>query len=777
MKIFAWCDSPIAPTGFGRSARHVLGALHEAGHELVQLAVNQDPSDVAKIPWKTYLPLDRGNDPYGLTTLPELIRVEQPDLLWSTFDPEVPWKYQVPGVSVKGRSLNALDFLLMLRTVNPGFRTLGWFPIDGGPLSQMEMAVLGMGAHFDYVATMSPHVLDLVAWTLKLRGQNPDPDAIAKRLNVIPHGVEMDRYPIPSDGEKRAAKIALGLPPDAFIIGQVERNQQRKQNFLGLHVLEEVLRRDPRLRGKVVLYQHMIRDEDSQGCRMGFDLPELAWRYGLRAGTDVMWPANFLPEDRMPGVYAALDAFLSTSAGEGFQYPAAEALACGVPLVVPRSSARKALYADAPNAHLYRADEHQLVLRGAYNRRMDQPDPRSAAEELVRLIRKAPKYRHRVAGREFVAKNMDHRKVAARWVEVVEQQMEGLVAERRAAKIAVPADVTPNTAAVIMATGPGMENLVMAAPAIRALKEKTGARVHLRVPYTHLDVGRLINSADALETRPTGGPAGTVTRELNLDALYSPRATAAWDDPKTSRTETIAAALGVAPGDLKPFAIQVPEIIRHQVRSRFVDTFGVDPITCVGIALQDSHPHRALPDNFLPQLCEGIKAMGLTPLVLGLRAMNLRKLGVVDLSGQADASYTFALCEQLAAVIAAENDELHYAAAVGTPLVACFTVSDPEARLRYYVGARQVLTAELDAKGKPEPIGAETFPAGYGTVAPPHAWAVRIKPGKILGALRTLLGVESGAPKVIKPGSVHEEIPESGVGAAFPAHPVLGLVE
>lgn len=755
MRLFAWCDSPTAPTGFGRSARHILHAFKDAGFEIIQLAVNQDPSTVSSIPWKVYLPLDRGNDPYGLVTLAEAIRVEQPDLLWSTFDPEVPWRYTVPGVNVRGRPLTALDFVLMLRQVNPGFRTMGWFPVDGGPLSNMELAVLGAGRQFDVAATMSPHVHDLIAWTMKLRGQNPDLAAIAKRLEVIPHGVDLEKYPLPTEAEKKAAKVALGLPPDAFVIGQVERNQQRKQNFLGLHVMEEVLKRTSAARGKVVLYQHMIRDEDNQGCRMGFDLPELAWRYGLKAGTDVFWPPNFLTEEMMPKVYAALDAFLSTSAGEGFQYPAFEALACGVPLVVPNSSSRKALLAKAPNVDLYRVDEHQLVLRGAYNRRMDQPDPRAAAEALTRLIRKGTKHRHRVAGREFVAKGMDHRVVAARWVEIARQQAEELKAERRAGQIAVPEDVTPETRVVTMHQPQSIADLIQLAPVLRALRER-GHRVHLRVPYTHLDVARLLDSADALETRATGKDQV----EIPMDQLFLPRPTEAWLDPRRSRTEVMAEAAGITDKELKPYAIQVPESIRQSVRAKFLDAFGVDPTVCVGLSLQDPHPHRALPDQYLPQLCEGIKALGLTPVLLGGRALNVKKLGVIDLTGHADASYEFALCEQLGAVVAADNDALHYAAAFGTPVVGCFNIVTPETRLRWYAGACQVLTAELDAKGKPSPIGGETYPAGYATQAPAHAWGTRIKPGQILAALRTLLGVEAGGPKVMKPGAVVAGAPD-----------------
>jgi hypothetical protein len=279
MRILAWADSPIAPTGFGRSARHVLGALHEAGHEITQLAVNADTSTLQQIPWKTFVPQDRAGDPYGLRDLDEVLRAGRYDAFWSTFDPEIPWFLQLQD------GQTPLSKIAALRMQNPGFKMAGWFPVDGGPLSENELAILGLAPVFDIPVTMSPHVYDLIGWTLKLRGRGIDMDALKSRLRMIPHGVDTSTLRIPTDEQRAAEKVAKGFPPDAFVVLQLERNQQRKQNFLGLEVMELLFKRQPGLRGKVVLYQHMAPDEENQGCRVGFNLPELAWpRRVLDAG-------------------------------------------------------------------------------------------------------------------------------------------------------------------------------------------------------------------------------------------------------------------------------------------------------------------------------------------------------------------------------------------------------------------------------------------------------------------------------------------------------------
>ena len=736
-KIFAWCDSPQAPTGFGRSAKHVLTALRGAGFEIVQLAVNQDPSEIQNMPHRTYIPLDRGNDPYGLMVLPELIRNERPDMMWTTFDPEVPWRYPVPGVAIQGRPVTAIDYLTSLRASNPGFKMLGWFPVDAGPLSPVEMMMLGAGTQFDFCATMSTHVYGLMERTLKLQGRVPDSEGIRKRLKVIAHGVELERYPMPSDGERKAAKRALGLPENAFIIAQVERNQQRKQNYLGLHVLEDLFRRDPKLRDKVILYQHMMPNEDTTGCQLGYDLPQLCWRYGLRAGVDVRWPQTFFPEDKMPGMYAAADAFLSTSAGEGFQYPAWEALACGVPLVVPDNSARTAWFSKAPNVTLYRCDDELLVLKNAYQRRMGMPSPSAAGEALLRIIRKGTSHKDRIRGRTFVAENASVGNIQAAWVAAAKEQEAALYAERKAAQIVVPADVTPETVTVVMVANPGLGDLIMAAPAIAALREARGTRVHLRVPLVHLDPARALACADAYETMPTASGV-----EISLDDLYEAGPKNGWELPTKHRTDTIAERLSVPVGRIGECVVSVQQPIQDTARARFLDVFGIDPTTCVVVALQDPDPSRALPDTYVPQICNGVRSMGLTPVLLGYRALGYRHVGVVDLTGQADPVYQMALIEQVAAVVAADNDQMHIAGAVATPLVACLTVVTESARLKYYSGERQVVRPNATD------MGGESYPAGYGAKQP---WSKHLQPDRIIGALRTLLRADGG-PRIILPG-------------------------
>lgn len=746
MKIFVWSDAPTAPTGFGRSAKHVLYALHGAGHEITQLAVNYDTATAGKIPWKVFAPSDRANDPYGMRDLAAIIKSERFDLMWTTFDPEVPWKYAVPGIEPQA---DALSFIMALRKENPGFKIAGWFPVDGGPLSDYELAVLGLGDAIDYPVTMSPHVYDLLEWTMKLRkripeGQKFDRAGAEKRLRCIPHGVDLDAYQIPTDEERAAAKVNLGFEADDFVILQVERNQQRKQNYLALSTLERLKKILPD-GAKVKLFQHMIPDEENDGCHLGFNLPDLAWRYGLEPGVDVKWPNGFISDgDMVKIIYAAADVFLSCSTGEGFQYPAWEALACGVPLVVPNADARKAWFGDkcAPNVHFYDARPDSVVMKGGYGRRMALPDPMKAAGILKKMIEGKKKFKTtdglREAGRSWVGHHAGVADVQKAWVDLMAEAETTLLKERAEMKIVIPGDEVKTHVRMIR---PGIGDLIMAAPALQVLR--TRGPVSLEVDRSQLDVAVLLGMADHFTTPEGDKPKAK--KVIDLTALYHPKRVEDWTSTKLPRFEAIANACGVKKRELLPFGTTLPEKMILEAEKSFADTFGVSASTCVGLAFQSGSPHREIPASLYLALHPKLKELGMTPVVLGMKALGIRSVGVIDLTGQTSIVDLIGTIANLGAVVTADSSILHIAGAVGTPVVGCYALFSPESRW-CYPGEHVPLTPSKD-------VGDEIFPAGVFTKAAPGDWIGQHTASDIAGALRELFGLDpEEAPELILPG-------------------------
>jgi ADP-heptose:LPS heptosyltransferase/glycosyltransferase involved in cell wall biosynthesis len=733
-RIFAYCDSPEAATGFGRSAHHVLHALHAAGHSIVQLAVNHDVSQEEAIPWRVYSPSRRGTDPYGLWDLPMVLKAEGPfDVMWTTFDPEVPWSYILPGVEPK---MTVLDICLAQRKLQPGFKMAGWFPVDGGPLSGYELGVLTHEGLFDLRATMSTHVHDLIQWTHKLMGNTVIKEKLLERLKTVPHGVDMDLYRIVSDAERADAKEFLGFPRNTFLIVQVERNQQRKQVWRALEVLEKLRQMLP---GKPIhLYQHMHMDEERQHARVGWKLDELAWRYGLEAGVDVRWRQGFFSEEAMVSkVYGAADVVLSTSAGEGFQYPVWEALACGRRVVAPNDSARKAWLSGAPGVHLYKADPHGEVVRGGYNRRMSRPDLADACRIIRKMVKgESPKMREcGERSRTWVGDMANVGSVKGWWVDHIAELVSDLEAGREEQGFTVHGE--PGTDHVIsIRQGPGLGDMLMMLPAIAAfVAERPGETTCLVLPRNdkHAELGTLFNPCDLLQLEDRVPLEQLGENVLDLSTLWHPKHAGGWSDPAVHRTDAVADFLGVPREKIKPLPPMPAEHHITATRAHFVQRYGVHPSNCVAICPQSHNPARSLPEAYVLTVAERIINLGLTPVLAGGGKMQCARVGILNLTGQTDWGGLIGLLGSVGAAICMDSGPLHVAAIQGTPTVALLPLFSADTRLRYYTG--DIVAVEPECAT----LAGESYPPGKDGST---AWASELTPPRIIAALKQLLGME-----------------------------------
>jgi glycosyltransferase involved in cell wall biosynthesis len=167
---------------------------------------------------------------------------------------------------------------------------------------------------------------------------------------IIPHGVDTLLYrPIMRD-ECRQKHLKLFnaegetiIPDNAFIVGNVNRNQPRKRLDLTIQYFAEWIKRvagDPRQRiDNAYLYLHCAQNDTS-----GLQLAELAHYYGIDnrliiPDAEEVTPAKGLPESEMPYVYGCFDVQVSTTAGEGWGLCSAEGMACGIPQILPMHSA------------------------------------------------------------------------------------------------------------------------------------------------------------------------------------------------------------------------------------------------------------------------------------------------------------------------------------------------------------------------------------------------------------------------------------------------------
>lgn len=302
-----WVGDATVSTGFARCTHAVCDALHAAGWDVHVLGMNFY-GDPHRYPYPIYTcvnPIDGGRDPFGATRFPRMVERLQPDLVVLLNDP-----WNVPSY------LGSLEGFVKqcrkggIEIVTP--KVAAWLAVDsanqdGGPLN-----VLG------HVAVWT----QFAAEELKRGGYDGEP-------SVVPLGVDHSVF-YPRD--QADARRSAGVPEKAFIVGVVGRNQlPRKRLDLTLEIFSEWTRKHG------VEDAYLLLHSAPTGER-GYDLGRLARYYGIPKGRVLSTQPSIgqgLSDEDLPLVYASMDVYLSASQGEGWCLPALEAMASGIPCIVP----------------------------------------------------------------------------------------------------------------------------------------------------------------------------------------------------------------------------------------------------------------------------------------------------------------------------------------------------------------------------------------------------------------------------------------------------------
>ncbi len=149
-----------------------------------------------------------------------------------------------------------------------------------------------------------------------------------ERVFRIPIGIDLERFPLGDEAARRAAREALGLPRDAFVVGSFQKDGVgwgeglEPKPVKGPDVLVEALALASERAGDLVVLL--------TGPARGWVRREL----GRRRVAHVHVPV--LARAELARAYHALDAYLVASRQEGGPKSVLESLATGVPLVTTR---------------------------------------------------------------------------------------------------------------------------------------------------------------------------------------------------------------------------------------------------------------------------------------------------------------------------------------------------------------------------------------------------------------------------------------------------------
>jgi D-inositol-3-phosphate glycosyltransferase len=266
-----------APTGFSTVTDNLLH--HLTGWEIVVSGINY--SEAPHVHPHRILPA--GPD-LGIPAFAQLLAAEQPDVTLILSD----W-------------WNVHEFCLHAPR---GIKIVGMMPVDGMNVHPPTAFALRQELHAAIVFT----------------------EFAKKELGfgeVIPHGVDLDIFrPV----DRQMARRILGLPQNAFIVGNVNRNHERKRLDLTLEYFARWIKTRNDADHARLLFHHLPGDH----C---YDLHSLASFHGISERI-ICTGADF-SSVQMPLIYGSINVQVSTTSGEGWSLTVMEGMACGIPQIVP----------------------------------------------------------------------------------------------------------------------------------------------------------------------------------------------------------------------------------------------------------------------------------------------------------------------------------------------------------------------------------------------------------------------------------------------------------
>lgn len=303
MKKLLWVgDSPECPSGFGRATREILDRVRDA-YDVTVLGINHR-GDPGTVPYPVYTAA-AGGDPFGVGRLIWMCDLVKPDVIVIQNDG---WYFPY--------------YFAKLRKRTPS----GEYEFSNHAAIPVVAAVALDGKNFN--GEWLKDVTTAVFWT-QFALDEARIGGYAGAGYVIPLGVDLNTfYPVSKDGARDRQKI--GSIRNMFIVGNVNRNQPRKRWDLTIRYFSDWVK--SRKVEEARLYLHTAPTGDES-----VDVLDLAKYYGVLERLVLYTPEAFYgkPDEDMRDTYNCFDVAITTSQGEGMGLTTMEAMACGVPCVVP----------------------------------------------------------------------------------------------------------------------------------------------------------------------------------------------------------------------------------------------------------------------------------------------------------------------------------------------------------------------------------------------------------------------------------------------------------
>lgn len=319
MRLLFYGESPLNPTGFGNVNKHLLAACaREADVTCVASGFYEES-------------YDRGEYPYEIIGCP-IVPPEQRD---------IPHQRNLPNIEERVKSLDwdvffyqgdmgwnndVLQWVREIQEAHPEKNSIFYMPIDGD---------VSLGYAFNVFTWCSAPVVYTNHAKSVVAKYVPH---IAENVSVIWLGCEPEVFYPLSIEEKKAARVKFfgeGYE-DRFIALNVNRNQARKDLMRCMAAFHMFHVKHP---DSTLLFHAVMLDAGGSlpfqaelvGCDLKSRPPEIAF-----TNLDLAHPWT---REELNRLYNACDCLVSTSLGEGWGLTTTEAMAAGLPVVVPANTA------------------------------------------------------------------------------------------------------------------------------------------------------------------------------------------------------------------------------------------------------------------------------------------------------------------------------------------------------------------------------------------------------------------------------------------------------
>ncbi len=330
-------ESHTTKSGFGRYSFEILSRLtSNPNYEIAEFASYLKDDYVSDVPWKVYpnIPIDGSNDikiynsnqtnQYGQWRFEKVVLDFRPDIV---FDIRDYWMFAYQELS----------------PVRPYFHWIIGPTIDSIP---QKTEWLKTFENADLVLTHTDWAGDYLK-------------SLNRPINLGPcisDSVDPEQFK-PVSWTKSFHKCKFGIPPDAFIIGSVMRNQKRKLIAELFSSLRQIINKSENK--KIYLYLHTSYPEIN-----GWNIPELLQEFDIynhvlftyyNPNSKQMFPSLYkgvkipciynheeyavfpnvvhgVSNDQLKDIYNMFDIYVQYAICEGLGIPQLEAAACGIPI-------------------------------------------------------------------------------------------------------------------------------------------------------------------------------------------------------------------------------------------------------------------------------------------------------------------------------------------------------------------------------------------------------------------------------------------------------------